>query len=69
MNSIDNQIEEQKKKVLFGSKLQGSSSMSALTCGSQKPVSFPVTLNNLNKKENNFLASSELSEKAPSKYQ
>lgn len=56
MNSIDKQIEDQKKKVLFGSKCQGGSSVPSV---SQKPCSFTISLNNLATKENNFVLNSE----------
>jgi len=44
MNSIDKQIEDQKKKLLFNTKCQANSSISNTN---QKPCSFAISLNNL----------------------
>ncbi len=50
LNSIDIQIEEQKKKLLFGSKALGTSTTSVFISVSKKTSSNLATTNNLSKK-------------------
>lgn len=67
MNSVDNQIEDGKKKLFGGMKLQGSQSVTNF--GTQKQNNFILSTNNLSKKENIFLSYSQISQKLESKYE
>ena len=64
LNSIDKQIEDQKRKVLYSRNAGNGSNGNG-----QKLCSFTMSINSLPTKENNFMQGADYVEKIPSKYE